>query len=105
MTEHDFTEPAAADRDLITFGTPDRRITIDATFIPASTAYRMMKLLIRDPDTNRYSDEVYAKTIALFTDEVDAAWIVENTSYLTLDSIVAILISKAFEKSPEKNVL
>ncbi|HJJ36724.1 MAG TPA: hypothetical protein O0X27_06080 [Methanocorpusculum sp.] len=103
MTVHDFLCSAEKDRDLITFGTPEKKVTIDATFVPASTAYRMMKLLVKDPETNRYSDTVYADIIALFTTEVDAAWIVENTSYLTLDSIVALLIGRAFAKGEGKN--
>ena len=103
MTVTDFTVSEPEDRDLITFGTPDRKITLDVTFIPASVAYRMMKLLVKDPDTGRYSDKVYADIIALFTGDADAAWIAEHTSYLTLDAIAAVLISKAFARPPEKN--
>ena len=103
MTEHVLTESAIEEQELITFGTPDKKITIDVTFIPASTAYRMMKFLVRDPQTNRFSDEAFAKTLTIFTNEVDAAWIVENLSYRTLDDIVTILIRKAFGEKSEKN--
>ena len=104
MTRYDFTAKKQTGVDVITFGTPEKKVDIDVTFIPALTSYRLKELLVKD-ESGRYTPESYAKIIALFTDEVDAAWIVENTTYSTLDQIVAIIVNKAFARTEpeEKN--
>ncbi|HJJ36546.1 MAG TPA: hypothetical protein O0X27_05170 [Methanocorpusculum sp.] len=103
MPAFDFTVKEKTGVDLITFGTSEKKVTIDVTFIPAAIGYRMKDLLVKDEKNTQYTPDKLADLIALFTDEVDAAWIVENTDYGTLDQIVAIIINKAFGRRPEKN--
>lgn len=103
MAAFDFTVKEKTGVDLITFGTSEKTVTIDVTFIPAATGYRMKGLLTKDGETNQYAPDKLAELIALFTDDVDAKWIVENTDYGTLDQIVAIIVGKAFGRRPEKN--
>lgn len=103
MTHHDFTVKPWTDPETITFGRSEKTVTIDITFIPASRAYHMMKLLSKDPETGKYPATVYAQILALFTQDVDAEWIAENVGYPELDEIVSLLIKKAFERSGDTN--
>lgn len=104
MTHYDFTAKNQTGVDVITFGTPEKSVSIDVTFVPAVTSYSLKELLVKD-ENGRYTPDAYAKIIALFTNEVDAQWIVENTTYSTLDQIVAIIVNKAFARTDpeEKN--
>lgn len=104
MTVTDFTVHEREGIDLITFGTAEKQVTIDITFIPATLGYRIQQILVKDQDTGKYTPDTFARTIALFTSDVDAAWIVANTDFGTLDKIVSLIIAKAFSvPSPEKN--
>lgn len=103
MPHFDFCSKDSEERETITFGTSSKKITIDATFIPSLLGYRIKTMLVKDKETNTYSPETLASIIAMFTDEVDAAWIVENCDYPTLDQVVGVLYTKALIKIPEKN--
>lgn len=103
MPHFDFCPKDKTEKDTITFGTSKKKITIDVSFIPSLLGYKIKTMLVKDKDTDSYSPETFASIIALFTEEVDAAWIVENCDYSTLDQIVGMLYSKALIKVPEKN--
>jgi len=102
MTSYDFTAKERSGVDLITFGTADKTVTIDVTFIPSLLGFSIKEIMPTDP-TEKITPETFAKIIALFTNEVDAQWIVDNADYGTLNQIALIIINKAFSRTPEKN--
>lgn len=103
MSHFDFCSKEQEEHDTITFGTPEKKVTIDITFIPSLLGYKIKTMLVKDKESGVYSPETFASIIAMFTDEVDAAWIIENCDYSTLDQIVGMMITKALYKIPEKN--
>lgn len=96
MSNIDLCRKSAQERDTITFGTPEKQVTIDITFIPSIIGYKVKTLLIRDKETGEYTPETLASIVSLFTDEVDTVWIMNNCDYYTLNQIVLALLNKVF---------
>lgn len=104
MTCFDFSIPDTPEKDVIVFGNNQKKVEIDVSFIPSVKGFVIRSILLEKKDAKTpHTPEAFAKIIALFTNEVDVEWIVENIDYGTLDKIVAIILERAFGRVPVKN--